>query len=1457
MAENRVQITIVADGRNAEQAVRSLNSQLSGLDGQTRQTGSGMRDLSGQVDRAGSSMLNLGAIAKGVMGYFTVGAIKSHVQEVTMLAARYDTLGVVMGVVGNNAGYTRAEMDQFDAGLRQTGISALESRNNLAKMASANIDLAKSTELARIAQDAAVIGNVNSSEAFQRMIYGIQSAQVEVLRTIGLNVNFENSYKALADQLGTTSAELTEAEKTQARLSAVLEQAPTIAGTYEASLDTVGKKLGSTTRLAEDAQVKLGAVFQPALILLVDAYTDALTGVNETLSDTSIIEHWADVVKSEVLDIMQIAVSMNMVLARAGQAASAVGMALYGPGAALGIENSVRGFEHFAQANLDYQEQYLASERELNRLVSEQEQLFRKKTDTEQESRQEAERRRIAAGQAARDQAEADAQALQQTQKLQQAREKAAKQFEAEQKKQQAAHQKAREAMARNEQQTLAAMDKYMDDYEARQIKAIADRAAETRKLREKALEEEQALREKAHQEQEEAAQRTMDRIQDATADVFYTMFKNAGDGWQNLWSSMKDWALRTIAELAAKAATMHIVVPILTTITGAGTANAAVNALSGGSGGFDLSNLSSLVQPGSLLSEVPGFGAVSSLLATQLPGTATALTGAFSGVGSGAGMYAATGLGFSSSAVANGAMQGLSLGGQPLAATAPAMTTGMTIGSALGYGALGGMGYSLLGGAVGLPQNQWSGLTASLGGTLGAWGGSALAAATGATLGATAGSVVPIIGTAVGAVLGGLAASMLGGKEQSPSVIFQKQDMAWGQTDAYQFHTKDGAKTSQGAQIAAALGQVAGTVYEQVDALLTSLGSGYVDQLQDATVTWGRKSGGLWNEWDFGADHNFEELFAKASEDLKQRIYDAAAPVFSQAGSDYLGSSAVSDAYALLSDGATQFAAITEVIRQGVQNGDLETYATQLKSFQAAIAAVTQTWEAVSQASAELVTPLTQYEQAQRSINVQYDTWIAQLTALGFAQAQLSQIEADRVAVLNTLAAEHQRSIDDVLSAAHQAAYPLSELEAAQQRVNAQYDGWIAQLKALGAAQEYVIQVEADRQVALAALTQSIVSTTDSLSASVSTALSEAIASAGQQLTEAYNAQRQQISNDAAAQVAEVNKQLAQLATAASSQRTAISEWSGIAGLARSAGSDMLPESFSVALAKMDGYIQSAWRGSLPDSDAVSASLSSLRGLTTDTYATGSDYRRDQALAAAKTQALADAAEGQLSVAEQQLKSLEAQEESLREQITAIEAARDAQLAALELQYELGQDQLAKLKGLDKTTLSMDATLARIDELTATANQARDLMSQAQALQSQAQIAAQQGTTYAVSAVHSAITSMNSSLQSILFKLSEKDKGDAPGFAAGGMHSGGWRIVGEDGPELEATGPAMIYNATQTATILRGGSGGQEVAAELRQLRAENRAQAESIVRLNARLVRIFERWNYDGLPEQRSEVA
>jgi len=60
------------------------------------------------------------------------------------------------------------------------------------------------------------------------------------------------------------------------------------------------------------------------------------------------------------------------------------------------------------------------------------------------------------------------------------------------------------------------------------------------------------------------------------------------------------------------------------------------------------------------------------------------------------------------------------------------------------------------------------------------------------------------------------------------------------------------------------------------------------------------------------------------------------------------------------------------------------------------------------------------------------------------------------------------------------------------------------------------------------------------------------------------------------------------------------------------------------------------------------------------------------------------------------------------------------------------------------------------------------------------------------------------------------------PAFASGGFHSGGLRLVGENGPELEVTGASRIYNASQTAAML-GGRNDKELIAEVRALREEN----------------------------------
>ena len=68
--------------------------------------------------------------------------------------------------------------------------------------------------------------------------------------------------------------------------------------------------------------------------------------------------------------------------------------------------------------------------------------------------------------------------------------------------------------------------------------------------------------------------------------------------------------------------------------------------------------------------------------------------------------------------------------------------------------------------------------------------------------------------------------------------------------------------------------------------------------------------------------------------------------------------------------------------------------------------------------------------------------------------------------------------------------------------------------------------------------------------------------------------------------------------------------------------------------------------------------------------------------------------------------------------------------------------------------------------------------------------------------------------------------------FAKGGFHMGGVRLVGEQGPELEFTGPSRIYSAQKTKAMLAGGGDGmiaelQALRQDMAMLRAEARATA------------------------------
>ena len=84
------------------------------------------------------------------------------------------------------------------------------------------------------------------------------------------------------------------------------------------------------------------------------------------------------------------------------------------------------------------------------------------------------------------------------------------------------------------------------------------------------------------------------------------------------------------------------------------------------------------------------------------------------------------------------------------------------------------------------------------------------------------------------------------------------------------------------------------------------------------------------------------------------------------------------------------------------------------------------------------------------------------------------------------------------------------------------------------------------------------------------------------------------------------------------------------------------------------------------------------------------------------------------------------------------------------------------------------------------------------------------------------------------------------PTFANGGTHMGGLRIVGERGPELEATGPARYMNNSQLMSALGGGG-------DIEKMRQDLMAGLRAIEKNTREIKQIEQRWDRIGLPEQR----
>ena len=264
-----------------------------------RQVAQDLKQVKQEASGAGQELEQMSAMslkAKAGLLALAVGTA-AFIGSAVKLAARVEMLGVVTVQLGETAGLTKEEVRGLEEAIQDQGITTQKSRVALARMIQANIDLAHATDLARLAQDAAVIAGINSSEAFEHLINVIVTGNVRMGRTIGLQLQFGQALQNTANQLGKNVDELTEQEIIQARTNEVMRQGAAIAGTYEAAMETAGKQMLSLDRQIEEIKLAFGEEFLPVLQSVVGWLYEFTKAINEAreASEKEHEERWNNI----------------------------------------------------------------------------------------------------------------------------------------------------------------------------------------------------------------------------------------------------------------------------------------------------------------------------------------------------------------------------------------------------------------------------------------------------------------------------------------------------------------------------------------------------------------------------------------------------------------------------------------------------------------------------------------------------------------------------------------------------------------------------------------------------------------------------------------------------------------------------------------------------------------------------------------------------------------------------------------------------------------------------------------------------------------------------------------------------------------------------------------------------------------------------------------------------------
>ncbi|MCD1627046.1 hypothetical protein K7H22_13675 [Seohaeicola saemankumensis] len=259
---------------NTKAAFSSVKTSLSGLEKST----ASFRDKVENLQPAFKKMAVAGTATAAAVGFAIKGMVTEGLQS-AQIAESFSRMTTQMGYSG----------DELISKLREVSAGTVDTTNlmlasNKAMALGVGTDIETMTTLMEIARVKGRALGLDTTQAFNDIVTGIGRGSPLILDNLGITIKLGEAQERYAETLGKTTAELTDAEKKNALLNAVLESG-------RAELEQVGEvTITSAERMqqlsAEFSNMRspIGEAFLPVLEQLVQAISPLLERLSAWIS---------------------------------------------------------------------------------------------------------------------------------------------------------------------------------------------------------------------------------------------------------------------------------------------------------------------------------------------------------------------------------------------------------------------------------------------------------------------------------------------------------------------------------------------------------------------------------------------------------------------------------------------------------------------------------------------------------------------------------------------------------------------------------------------------------------------------------------------------------------------------------------------------------------------------------------------------------------------------------------------------------------------------------------------------------------------------------------------------------------------------------------------------------------------------------------------------------------------